>query len=184
MRRLLLAPFLFLSLWMFACAPSPWTPIKGTYEAPSRHYSFTAPDGWVKLNVNGNLFITKDGPFLHYVLFQEKPLEHPFQHTSKRFSPDMLPQEAAEIVLDEMRSDLALTDFKVLENGPATLDGHEGFKILFTYKDKKNLPVKCLYYGAIAGDRYYSVRYSAAESDYFEKDLETFQNVMSSFKIT
>ena len=95
----------------------------------------------------------------------------------------MLPQEAAGIIIDELASDRFLMNFQLIENAPATVDGHSGFKILFTYKDKKGSEFKTLYYGFISGDSFYNLRYCAAMRHYFEKDIATFEQIISSFQL-
>ena len=95
----------------------------------------------------------------------------------------MLPQEAAGIIIDELASDRYLMNFRLIENAPATVDGQAGFKLLFTYKDKKGSQFKTLYYGFISGDFFYNLRYCAAMRHYFEKDIATFEQIISSFKL-
>ncbi len=74
-------------------------------------------------------------------------------------------------------------NFKVIENAPAGIDGHAGFKILFTYKDKKGSQFKTLYYGFVSADSFFNLRYCAAARHYFEKDLATFEQIISSFHL-
>ena len=94
----------------------------------------------------------------------------------------MLPQEAAGIIIDELASDRNLMNFKLIENAPVTVDGHPGFKILFTYKDKKGSQFKTLYYGFINGNSFYSLRYCAAMRHYFDKDIADFEQIVGSFQ--
>jgi hypothetical protein len=178
MMKVLLA----LMLLMPACS-GPYTKAGGLYESPNRSYSFTPPEGWMEYKVDGSLLMTRDGPFCQYLLVQERTLDKPYVHTGKHFLKGMLPQEAAQVVLDEMRSDRVLIGFHLIDNAPAMLGGLDGFKLLFSYRDKEGLVVKSLYYGAIAGDRFFSVRFTAAEKDYFDRDLENFKKVLSSFEI-
>jgi len=63
------------------------------------------------------------------------------------------------------------------------VDGHAGFKILFTYKDKKGSQFKTLYYGFVSADSFYSLRFCAAVPQYFEKDIASFDRIVSSFKL-
>jgi hypothetical protein len=95
----------------------------------------------------------------------------------------MLPQEAAGIIIDELASDRYLENFRVIENAPAAVDGHAGFRILFTYTDKKKSQFKTLYYGFIDADSFYNLRYCAAARHYFEKDIASFDQIINSFKL-
>ena len=95
----------------------------------------------------------------------------------------MLPQEAAGIIIDEIASDRRISNFNVIENAPAVIDRHEGFKILFTYKDKSGSTFKTLYYGFISDDSFFNLRYNAAMRHYFEKDIADFEQILGSFKV-
>jgi hypothetical protein len=150
---------------------------------PESNFSVEIPAGWWKPEQIDKYLITRDGPFQQYVLIQERPINKPFRHTQKKVRSGMLPQEAAGVIIDELASDRYLANFSVLENGPAVIDGHDGFKILFYYKDKKGTEFKTLYYGFIRGDSFFNLRYCAAVQDYFEKDLPTFEKMIVTFKL-
>jgi hypothetical protein len=123
------------------------------------------------------------GSFLQYVLVQQRPVGKPFKHTRKRFNKGMLPLETAEVILDEIGSDQLLLNFQVIENIPAKMNGHDGFRLVYTYKDKDGLELKTIYYGFITGEWFYNIRYTAAKRHYFEKDIETFGKILNSFKL-
>ena len=95
----------------------------------------------------------------------------------------MLPQETAEVILDEITSDRAVLNFQIVENFPAAVNGYDGFKLVFTYKTINGSKFKTLYYGFLQGDWFYSLRYNAADNRYSDKDVETFRRVLESFKI-
>ena len=146
-------------------------------------FSVEIPKGWWKPEHINKYLITKDGAFQQYVLIQQRPIDRPFRHTKKTLKKGMLPQESAGIIIDEIASDRNITNFKILENAPAVIDGHEGFRILFTYKDKKGSRFKTLYYGFVSGDSFYNLRYNAATGHYFEKDIADFKKILTSFKL-
>ncbi|UCD80626.1 MAG: hypothetical protein JSW26_04105 [Desulfobacterales bacterium] len=174
-------PFLICLFLFYGCASS----VKNSSleKLPDSNFSVEIPDGWWKPEYTNKYLITKDGPFQQYVLIQQRPISKPFKHTRKKINSGMLPQEAAGIIIDELASDRYLMNFSVIENVPAAIDGHDGFKILFSYKDKKGAAFKTLYYGFIDGDIFYSLRYCAELQHYFEKDLATFEQIISSFKL-
>ena len=146
-------------------------------------FSVEIPKGWWKPKHLDKYLITKDGVFLQYVLIQQRPIDRPYRNTKKKLNKGMLPQEAAGVIIDEIASDRRIYNFNVIENAPAIIDGREGFKILFTYKDKKGSIFKTLYYGFINGDSFFNLRYNAAMRYYFEKDIAAFEHILSSFKI-
>ena len=151
---------------------------------PDASFSVTIPDGWWKPDYIDKYLITKDGPLLQYVLIQERPVTRPFKNTSKKIRSEMLPQEAAGIIIDELASDRNITNFTVIENAPAVIDGHDGFRILFSYKNKKGAEFKTLYYGFVRDGIFYNLRYCAELQHYFEKDLPAFEQIIASFRLT
>ncbi len=150
---------------------------------PNAGFSVDIPNGWWKPEYTSKYLITKDGPFQQYVLIQRRPLDKNFRNTQKKIRSGMLPQEAADILIDELASDRHIMNFKVLNNRPAMIDGHAGFKMLFTHKDKKGTRFKTLYYGFINGNFFYNLRYCAARRHYFKKDLADFKQIVNSFKL-
>ncbi len=179
MKKLL--PLLICILLIFSCASAAQK--RSLKKLPNADFSVDIPEGWWKPEYTSKYLLTKDGPYQQYVLIQQRPLNKAFRYTKKKIRSGMLPQEAAGIIIDELASDRYLMNFSVIENAPATVDGHAGFKILFTYKDKKESQFKTLYYGFISGDAFYNLRYCAAMQHYFEKDIATFEQIISSFKL-
>ncbi len=150
---------------------------------PVNDFLVEIPAGWWKPPHTNKHFITKDGAFLQYVLIQQRPIDRPYRNTKKKLNRGMLPQEAADVIIDEIASDRRIYNFNVIENRPAIIDGRDGFKILFTHEDKKSSTFKTLYYGFISGDSFFNLRYSAAMRYYFEKDIADFEQILSSFKV-
>ena len=146
-------------------------------------FSVEIPKGWWKPKYIDKYLITKDGVFLQYVLIQQRPIDRPYRNTKKKLNIGMLPQEVAGVIIDEIASDRRIYNFNVIENAPAIIDGREGFKILFTYKDKRGSIFKTLYYGFISRDSFFNLRYNAAMRYYFEKDIAAFEHILSSFKV-
>ena len=95
----------------------------------------------------------------------------------------MLPQEAAQVIVDEISCDQSVLDFQMMENTPARVNEYEGFRILFTYKNRDGLTFKTAYYGFLIGDRFYSARYNAVQRYYFEKDRAAFEKVLQSLRL-
>lgn len=158
-------------------------PFANSAELISSHFSVDIPQGWRRVATGKYLMVTKSNPFLQYVLIQRRPIDRPFKHTNKKIEEGMLPHEAAEIVIDEIAADHRIQGFKVTENIPAIIYRHEGFKLLFSYKNKKGTSFKTIYYGFIDGDAFYNLRYNASKQHYLEKDIRIFERILYSFKL-
>jgi hypothetical protein len=153
------------------------------HESAAQNCAVDIPAGWRQIPTNRYFMLTREGPFYQYALVQQRPVDRPFQHTKKRLKPDMLPQEAAEVLADEMLSDENLHNMKIIENAPAQVNGSQAFKLLFTYADPEGRIYKTVYYGFLQGDFLYSLRFTAASNEYFDRDLNTFDSMLQSFRI-
>ena len=158
-----------------------WSPVDGRLNAAG--YIVDIPQGWMKFDSGGNIMISRDGPYLQYVLLQERRIDQAFHHTRKRLTAHMLPQEAAQIIIDDLSSDRAVQNLSVLENTPAIIDGHDGFMLHYSYRNQQGLLLKTAYYGFINERIYYSLRFTAPQRYYFEKDIRTFESILSNFHL-
>ena len=95
----------------------------------------------------------------------------------------MLPEEAAQIIVDELISDQNLVNLKVINNTPATIRGYEGFKLLYTYSDSEGQTYKTLYYGFLKEDTFFNLRFTAEGQIYFQRDIRDFRSILNSFQI-
>jgi len=179
MKKLLI---LIVSVCLIAgCASSAYK--RSLKDLPDHDFSVEIPDGWWKPQSTNKYLITKDGANLQYVRIQQRPLDRPFKNTNRKLRPRMLPLESASVIIDEIAADRYILNFKVVENAPAIIDGHSGFKILFTYKNRKGAEFKTLYFGFINGDSFFNVRYNAVTRHYYNKDVDDFKKILSSFKL-
>ena len=178
MKKLLCLIFLFVA----SCASlgQPGNPSKSA----SGNFTLEFPEEWRKVTTGKYLMITRDGAFSQYILVQQRHVDRPFSHTKKKIDKGMLPQEAAQVILDEITTDRAVLNLQVLENLPAAVNGYNGFRLVFTYQIKGGHKFKTLYYGFLQGEWFYSLRYNAADGHYSDRDVETFRQVLESFKIT
>lgn len=151
---------------------------------PALTFNVAVPEGWKQIPTDDPmLFITKEGGYKQFVLIRERPLAQPFQFTQKTMRQGMLPEEAAEIVVNEILADSHIRNFSLLENMPARIAGNSGFRLTFVYTDADGFVFKTLYYGFINGNTFYNLRYAATQEEYFQKDLKTFEEVFKSFKL-
>lgn len=169
--------FLFVA-GCIACAHS-----GGMSKPASYSYTYDIPAGWRKIDHNRYLLLTKESTFLQLILVQNRPIGKSFRNTKKKVQKDMLPEEAAQIIIDELSSDQNLAKLLILDNTPATIDGHEGFKLLYTYIDSEGQTVKTLYYGFIKEDTFFTLRFRAADQIYFQRDIGGFRSILNTFQI-
>jgi hypothetical protein len=174
-----IVPRLLLFVALAGCAA--WQPSGGSLRTDT--YAVEMPAGWMRLEPGPYVMISRDGPFLQYMLLQERSVDRPFQHTRKALRPEMLPQEAAQVIIDDMRSDPAVSNLEIIENAPAVVDGHDGFRLVFSHRTPEGLAMLTAYYGLIHDRTYHSMRFSAAQRHYFDKDIQTFENLVANFRL-
>jgi hypothetical protein len=148
-----------------------------------QNFSAQLPQNWYQVNTTKFYILTKDGPYSQYILVQQRPIDKPFAHTSKTLNRAMSPKEVATVFVEEMTNDEAVLNLRLLENKPARVNVHDGFRLVFTYGDKEGHNFQTYMYGFLAGDSFYSLRYNAEVSSYCNQDIEEFHKFVRSFKI-
>ena len=86
------------------------------------------------------------------------------------------------MLLDDIRSNSSIVDLKILENGPATLAGSQGFKIHYTYRNKSGLLRQSLAYGCLDRGMLTTLTFDAPQRHYFALDLTIFEQVKESLR--
>lgn len=167
---------------MYGCAI--WTSVGGKLESSSEGYDVDLPEGWRRFMPDRDgVTITRDGMELQYLRIARIPFDKDPPQTKRKFAKGMLPQEVAEVVIDDFRSNRAIGNYEVLENTPSSVGGFPGFKLVYTYQTANNLRKKGIYYGALVDQWYYFVFYQAPARHYFDRDLPTLEKLRLSFKI-
>jgi hypothetical protein len=166
-------------LMLAACA-GPWQTAPDQLKTP--HWIIRSPEGWMHLSTSESEMLSKDGPYLEYILIQSKSLSQGFRYTNQRIDPGMLPNEAARLIADNMRSDPMIRQFRLLADEPAIVDGHAGFKLTYSYRDQYGVALKTIYYGAVLPDLFFNLRYTAAQRYYFNKELQAFNQAFQSLR--
>ena len=178
MKRLWWFSLLMCIVSFLACAHN-----GGLTKPASYGYKVDIPEGWRKIDNNRYLLVTKENPFQQYILVQNRPIGKSFRHTKKTMRKTMLPEEAAQIIIDELISDRNLVNLKLLNNAPESIKGFAGFKILYTYQDAEGHTFKTLYYGFIKDDTFFNLRFTASDRFHFQRDIEAFRIMLRSFEI-
>ncbi|NNG02339.1 MAG: hypothetical protein HKM93_23380 [Desulfobacteraceae bacterium] len=160
------------TLWQTA-APNVHTP----------HWSIDIPEKWMLLETSDYHMFSKDGPYLHYILVQSRPLERKYRHTNLKIDRAMLPHEAAQVVINDLRADPALRRLRIIDNAPVMIDGSLGFKIDYVYEDPNGMDQQTHFYGVVTPPFLFTLRYTAAKRHYFERYIDDFTRVLQSVRL-
>jgi hypothetical protein len=172
---------LFLLPALAACATA-WTQAGGPYTPESQLFAVELPQGWMRARADKDLLATRDGLPLQWIYAKTTRFGET-KSARKPITKGMLPEEAAEIVRDELASGGAAHGLTVLENSPATLAAKPGFRLVYRYQTAGGLRMKGVVYGVVGEDGFYGLGYVAPERHYFDLDLPTFDSVRTSFRI-
>lgn len=166
-----------------SCAP--WSMVGGKYASDRDSYQVELPQGWRKQEFSREgLIITKDGMALQRVTIGRHPIDKDVPHTKRKLAKEMLPQEVAELIIDDFRSIQRISNLNILENIPVQVGGNPGFKIVYSFQTKDNLRKMGTYYGVLHKESLYFLMYEAPARHYFNRDQQTFEKIKESFKIT
>lgn len=172
---------LALALLMLTACAGGWQTAREGLSRPQ--WSISTPDGWMHLSMPDSDMLSKDGPYLEYILIQARPLTQPFRFTKQRLSRTMLPHEAAELIVDNLRADPLIRGFRFHSGEPVLVDGNAGFKLTYGYLDKHGVELKTVYYGVLLPDHFFNLRYTAARRYYFDKEQAAFSQVLDSLEL-
>jgi hypothetical protein len=165
----------------------PWKPVDGTYEWSTgwfgSSFKIDLPEGWMAATEMEGLVASRDGFTLQQIKVARFEAGKPLPNTKKTFVATMLPQEIAEVLVDDVRSDGAVKGLKVVETKPATLSGQRGFRILLSFRDVDGMKMKAAVAGVLVGKNVWRVVYVAPERHYFDLDLATFDQALATFRV-
>ena len=157
-----------------------WQPTGGPYIVAG--YSVDLPQGWMVYSHDKNMFVTKDGQALQNIFASMMDITEYDEEVRKRVIKGMLPQEAAQVVIDKLKADKRLGQLTIVENGPSELGGGDGFRLVYTYR-ANDVRYKCIFYGMLQGEIFYRISYDAPVRYYFDKDVTEFEQLVKTFKL-
>lgn len=156
----------------------------GSGEIETEHWAVEIPKDWMRLETGDYQMFSKYGPYLQYFLIQTRLLDRPFLRSKGKMVPDMLPHEAAQTLIDDLRADPGIRRLEVTENRPVLVNGHMGFKLCYCYQDALGVTKQTHLYGMISKPYFISLRYTAARRHYFDENLADFERVLKSFRLS
>jgi hypothetical protein len=169
-------------LALAGCVPPVWVVAQGPYQPPSRRYRVELPAGWMRLDRGNDLLLTRDGPGLQRIFCHAFAYGKPLGATKKVVVREMTPQEAGEVLRDDLASAAGASGARITDNAPAQVAGRPGFRLTVELVDD-GLPMQGLIYGVMASDALYALVYVAPRRHYFARDEATFQRVLASFQV-
>lgn len=165
------------------CASS-WRVVEGEYKVKDLNFVVTLPQDWKRAPKTDKVVVlSHDGLELQQIRLGRMEMGKELVNTKKKITNDMLPQEVAETLIDDILADFDLANKQIVENVPDNIDGMPGFKITYAFQTTSGLKKRSVSYGFVHGNWVYFLTYSASARWYFDKDYPTFESIKNSFKL-
>ncbi len=173
----------------------------------SRRVAFALPDGWYWVMRGDDFVATRDGVFLQNIIIERIHVAQVEQsdgmypmaafsskqwpvrtakYLKKRFTTGMSPKDAADVVLSSRANNAGIIDLKTGEITVQSVAGYRGFKTMYDFRvdiEGRKTPYRTLSYGFMLDDWFYGISYTAAQHYYFQKDEDTFNLFLQSFRV-
>lgn len=173
---------LFLLLLLLgACAP--WTAVDPNNRnlTIKDDYALAAPIGWVRKNYDVyDVFFSRDGPPLNYIVTYREKHDRELARTKRKTSPDLLPQEVAELVIAEQKAGNTRGAFTVISNRPASVGGKPAVRVHTRWKTERGLQIERVTYALVDRKGRIAFIYEAPGLVYFPKGLPAFEAMVKS----
>ncbi len=167
-----------------AAGCGPWQVTGGPYTSSRNNFKVELPKGWARQNTSEYVYMTRDGfPLQAIYIARARVDEYELKYTKKKLAKGMLPQELAEVLLDNMSSNPAMNNLEVKENAPAKVGGVHAAKIVVVFRNKDRLKIKTVTYRFIQDEWLYTISYTAPLRYYFDRDVKAFEKIVSSFRL-
>lgn len=165
----------------------------------SKSFRMTVPEGWVRttnadtferLNIDDKaqtilleaMTVTRDGTGLHAINVTRRYPETAFPTIKKKSKHTMLPVEAADLYVSELRKRSGLEQLKVLSNKPSKVNDKQAFRLVMQFKNDDGLRIRILSYGFVDKTGFYTINYRAPYLHYYKRDRKKFEKLVGSFK--
>jgi hypothetical protein len=186
-----------------ACGPAPyWTLADDTSKsARSKSFEMIVPEGWNRTTVaekferhsigGGAWFrniplermtTSRDGWAIQAITATRRNLETAFPNIDKKATATMLPGEAADLYVADLRKSSGLERLKVLNNIPATVNNKPGFQLVMEYKNDDGLRIRIATHGFVDKTGFYTISYRAPVLYYYARDYADYAKLVRTFR--
>ena len=157
---------------------------------PERWVRTSKPDTWERIEIDDQLrtillesmTVTRDGTGIHAISVTRRYPDTAFATIKKKSTANMLPLEAADLYVAELRKRSGLERLKVLSNKPAKVDEKQAFQLVMQFKNDDGLRIRIMSYGFVDKTGFYTINYRAPYLYFYDRDYQEFKQVVDSFK--
>lgn len=183
------------------CAQAPyWTLTDNTNGAlKSTSFEMTVPAGWTRTTTADTweqvtvddkpqtllleqVIASRDGLGIHAITVTRRYPDTAFPTIKKKSSAKMLPLEAADLYVSELRKRNGLERLRVLSNKPAQINGKQGFELVMEFKNDDGLRIRIVSSGFVDKTGFYTINYRAPVLYYYDRDYNDYAKLVRSFR--
>lgn len=183
------------------CVPKPyWTMTDDSNRvAKSTSFEITVPEGWNRTTVADTkdqimvddkertiqlerMTASRDGTGIHTITVTRRFPDTAFPTIKKKSTANMLPLEAADLYVSDLRQRTGLERMKVLSNKPAQVNGKPAFQLVLEFKNDDGLRIRLVSHGFVDKTGFYTINYRAPVLYYYERDYGDYARLVRSFR--
>lgn len=184
-----------------ACAPTPyWTLTENDNRVlKSTSFEITVPAGWTRTTTADTwerimvddkpqtllleqVTASRDGVGIHAITVTRRYPDTAFPTIKKKSNPKMLPLDAADLYVSELRKRNGLERLKVVSNKPAMINGKQGFELVMEFKNDDGLRIRIVSNGFVDKTGLYTINYRAPVLYYYDRDYGDYARLLRSFR--
>jgi len=192
---------LLMLLGVVGCAPPPyWTLTEDSNRVlKSTSFEMTVPSGWARTTTADTweripiddkpqtilleqVTATRDGTGIHAITVTRRYPDTAFPTIKKKSTPKMLPLEAADMYVSELRKRNGLERLKVVSNKPVQVNGKQGFELVLEFKNDNGLRIRIVSHGFVDKTGFYTLNYRAPVLYYYDRDYADYARLVRSFR--
>jgi hypothetical protein len=183
------------------CAPVPYWTLTDDANGVLKSTSFemtvpagwtrtTTADTWEKVTVDDKAqtllleqaTASRDGVGIQAITVTRRYPDTAFPTIKKKSNAKMLPLEAADLYVSELRKRNGLERLKVLSNKPAQIDGKQGFELAMEFKNDDGLRIRIVSNGFVDKTGFYTINYRAPVLYFYDRDYNDYTKLVRSFR--
>ena len=175
--------FAVLAILLSSCAV--WTHLESSRLEGPDGLGVQAPAGWVRFNLAGDRVIamTRDGLDIQTLRIEYRKHDKAFPEIKKVSGVDMLPAEAAELLLADLKADKGLANIQLLDNVPCRVAGKSGFRLHGQYRNERGAKFDLVASGRPTRDGLVVVFYRALSTHYYPRDIKVYEDLLASLQV-
>ena len=150
----------------------------------------TTADTWEQVKVDDkpqtllfeSVTASRDGVPIQAITVTRRYADTAFPTLKKKSRADMLPIEAADLYVSELRKRYGLERLKVVTNKPTQINGHQGFELVMEFKNDDGLRIRVVSNGFVDKTGFYTINYRAPVLYYYDRDYADYTKLVRSFR--